>query len=143
MNKCDLDELSRDLVHLHFNEYKYFTRLLLALSTGSLTILISFQKDWVNSNSNYSLFAIFSLLILFLSIGIGVALQYSIMIHILDPIRLIQKRGEEILVNPYIYRELEALLHPSLIQKIFYKLQIIFFLTSYLSLFLYIVLIQT
>ena len=70
------------LLNQHVIEYRYFTRLLLGLSTGSLTALISFSKNIYPHT--YHLMFLFSLVMLFLSSVSGILVQYQLMVRPLD-----------------------------------------------------------
>jgi len=131
------EELEKKLLNDHGNEYKTFTRLILSLSIGTLAFLISFQKNIVDESALYGYLSLISLSGFFISSFFGVLVQHRLMMRPLKDLEQAKKRlssqeGESDLPIR-IYRK------PELTERIFYKLQIILFLLSFLPLifFLY------
>jgi len=81
------EELEKKLLNEHHDLYVSFTRLLLTLSTGSLTLLVAFRGSTplqTNDTSNITLILTWSLFII--SIITGVLVQYRLMMRPLDDI---------------------------------------------------------
>ena len=119
-------ELEYQLLNQHGEEYKAFTRLLLTLSVACMTILAS-VKDLEG------IFHTVAFSLLFLSVLAGLLVQHRIMMNPLYQQHELTKKWEEAVANddgsPIMLRRA-----PSKIERLFYRIQAVAFMLSFMCL---------
>lgn len=125
------------LLQQHYDEFKSFTRLLLTLSIGGLTFLISFQRIFINPTFDYPYLALLPLLGLLLSSLAGVIVQHQIMTEPLKSLLHAEKLLEEAPQNEEVKEPKRLYRLPSRWLLISYRTQLTFFILSFIFLLIY------
>lgn len=126
------EELEKKLLDQHHEQYLAFTRLILTLSTGSFSLLASLSGNFLSS-SQYVGLAKTALPLLFVSMLSGVFVQHRIMTAPINDLNraksLVDKAALEGRVEPIkLWRK------PSKVERIFYRIQLVSFLSAFIFL---------
>lgn len=126
------EDLEKKLLDQHHEQYLAFTRLILTLSTGSFSLLASLSGNFLSS-SQYIGVAKTALPLLFVSMLSGVLVQHRIMTAPINDLNraksLVDKAALEGKVEPIkLWRK------PTKVEQIFYKIQLVSFLSAFICL---------
>lgn len=126
------EDLEKKLLDQHHEQYLAFTRLVLTLSTGSFSLLASLSGNFLSS-SQYIGVAKTALPLLFVSMLSGVLVQHRIMTAPINDLNraksLVDKAALEGKVEPIkLWRK------PTKVEQIFYKIQLVSFLSAFICL---------
>lgn len=126
------EDLEKKLLDQHHEQYLAFTRLVLTLSTGSFSLLASLSGNFLSS-SQYIGVAKTALPLLFVSMLSGVLVQHRVMTAPINDLNrakaLVDKAASEGKTDPIkLWRK------PTNVEQIFYKIQLVSFLSAFICL---------
>src|SRR5487761_128289 len=129
--------LEHKLLNQHHDDYAAFTRLILSLAVGSFTLLAALSVKLLTANE-FASFAKAAFPLLLISILAGLLVQHRIMMnpqwHLEEARKLIaesEARGNN---EPIVLRR-----KPSILERWFYRIQVLTFLSSFIVLAIYLV----
>lgn len=131
------DDLKKKLLDQHHEQYTFFTRLVLSLSTASFSLLAAFNGSLLAS-AQFTALAKAAFPLLVVSMLSGVYVQYQIMVRPLDHLREAEQLTNKALAagdphTPILMRRI-----PSKGERFFFNAQVLSFLAAFCGLALYV-----